>query len=242
MATLICQNCGNQTDTTLLRLNAGQKYCSVECKNASSRTNKTAKREYLDCLECSARFLVPTAWARNGRRKFCSKKCCQAAQRKKRGSSSARWGKKHSQETKEQLSRTRIAMGLTGEKSSAWKGGLFTARGYREILISTLPEEHQAIAKQMVGAKHYVLEHRLMMAIHIGRPLEKNEVVHHTNGDKMDNRIENLSLKTWSLHAKEPRAIERQFAALEMENRLLRSWLAIFLTSGWHALSMSEST
>ncbi len=46
----------------------------------------------------------------------------------------------------------------------------------------------------------YVMQHRLLMEQHLGRRLNKDEVVHHMNKDRADNRLENLCLMTASAH------------------------------------------
>ena len=93
-----------------------------------------------------------------------------------------------------------------GEEHGAWRGGVFVNGGYRYIQLSNLSGKELEIAKQMARKVHnsstIVAEHRLVMAISIGRPLLSSEVVHHRNGNKLDNSPDNLEITTHANHRK----------------------------------------
>ncbi len=70
-----------------------------------------------------------------------------------------------------------------------YKNGRYNALGYIAIKIS--PND---FFYSMCNRAGYVREHRLIMAQHLGRCLQTWELVHHKNGIRDDNRIENLEL------------------------------------------------
>lgn len=69
-----------------------------------------------------------------------------------------------------------------------------TGEGYDDNGYWVVPVP--ADQRWLTGGARRAGEHRLVMARHLGRPLEADEVVHHRNGDRSDNRIANLEL--WS--------------------------------------------
>lgn len=76
-----------------------------------------------------------------------------------------------------------------GEESSSWKGGrIIRPDGYVWVYK---PDDPRA------NCGRYMREHTLVLEEFLGRKLVRGETAHHRNGDRADNRIENLEL--WSI-------------------------------------------
>ena len=67
----------------------------------------------------------------------------------------------------------------------------FIDNGYIRVLIPL---------KDQIGNNKYAMKHRLVMERHLGRKLRDDEIVHHKNHNRSDNRISNLQVMTYSEH------------------------------------------
>ena len=78
---------------------------------------------------------------------------------------------------------------LQSERNPSWKNGKTTKNGYVQISSKTICAKRK-------------FEHQIVMENFIGRELHENEVVHHIDGNKTNNNINNLALMDRTAHAR----------------------------------------
>jgi len=102
------------------------------------------------------------------------------------------YGKHHSEISRKKISESRTGR-FIGEKANGWRGGRRDHGGYIQIYNPDHP---------YAGTRGYVSEHRLVMEKKLDRYLTKDEVVHHLDGDKKNNNINNLVVMSQPEHLK----------------------------------------
>ena len=120
---------------------------------------------------------------------------------------------------KEDCPRCSVCASCGKGKQKGYGRGYYDKDGYVFIF---LPWEHPFIS--MANGRGYTYEHRLVMAEHLGRILEKEELVHHLNGIKKDNQIENLTLITRGAHAHLEVPYKKRIQELELRIEELESF------------------
>ena len=171
------------------------------------------------CLECQSTF-----YPEKSHTKYCSKKCCDIfnqrmttekfrnnpelrkkkndyERERRRIKGRSRDKKKHAEEEKKRYWKKNGIHSESDLKCGPKGSGTITRYGYRQITLKNHPNSRRC------GT---MFEHVLVMSNHLGRPIEKGETIHHKNGIRHDNRIENLEL--WSKSHPQGQRIEDKIA------------------------------
>jgi len=219
----VCEKCGNIFNVPSRKKT--QRFCSVAC--SSKRTHAERIPQFKPkmpllvehvCQKCGNVFeKIKSAY----KPKFCSDKCRMQSQK-----DLGRMGHKDRMtaptfscpqckgifERKRLIWRgksigfdKRVFCGRKCANEAQNKGGTIHHTGYRIIHVNGKP----------------IAEHRHIMELHLGRPLKPYENVHHRNGIRDDNRLENLEL--W---------VTRQPKGQTAED--LADWAIAYLESNGH--------
>lgn len=150
---------------------------------------KAIKRNsYLKCVICGNKFLnrFYNCEIKKGNGVVCSRNCQNKLYSKKRRSGDFCYCikcKKYRYYSPSTLNNVK-KIGICGKCRRKEK--TMSTDGYWEITIS--------------GYKRKIKEHRWLMEQKIGRKLSPNEIVHHLNFNKLDNRTENLVIVSRGEH------------------------------------------
>ncbi len=157
------------------------------------------------CSECGKSYQTHAAWLKRVKRPTCSRQCNGRARGRE-------WGT-HAHKARTawtEASAASYRTKMSGALNPAWKGGVTYKRpkgNYIGPRYVRCPPEWLVMAR----SDGYVMEHRLVMAQWVGRPLMRTECVNHVNHNPRDNRRENLDL--WPTNADHKRGEVGRFVA-----------------------------
>lgn len=122
-----------------------------------------------ECLVCKKEFKTYPSKVRIGRGKYCSKKCSYVFSIGRHNSPNTEWVK--------------------GQLPSFYKGWRYSISrpGGKKYILLHKPDHPNS-------RRGYIRKHRYIMEQKIGRYLNNDEIVHHIDGNTLNNSIENLQL------------------------------------------------
>ena len=193
-----CPGCGVDMVVVPYLANKKNHFCSRQCYYGHKGNKKV-----LRCDQCGKDFLCLTSRAKIYNKHFCSRECTEKY-RSKGGANTSGWKGGKIKVSCDSCGATLIRWpSMTAKYNFCnmkcrstyrrrdnhpnWKGGFFFDHGYKYVKC---PPEYAGMQNQA----GYVSEARLVAAKKIGRALTAEEIPHHLNGIKTDNRPSNIML------------------------------------------------